>query len=396
MTHAVTLRGLKAAGLLPIAYLAFSGMTPLSAATQVAVTNLVSNGAVPAVTIDPNLVNPWGLAHSPTSPFWISDNGAGVSTLYNGAGAKIPLTVTVPPPAGTTGTSAPTGVVFNGNAGSFQVSSGGNTGTSAFIFSTEDGTISGWSPSVNGTQAILAADESGLGAGAVYKGLAIASTAGGNFLYASDFHNGLVEQFDSNFNLIRSFTDAGVAPGYAPFGAQVLGDHLFVTYALQDATGHDDVAGAGNGYVDIFNFDGTLFQRLVSQGGEVNSPWGLDIAPAGFGDIAGKLLVGNFGDGTISIFDLLTGNFGGKLLGQDGNPIAIDGLWGLMNGNGGSGGNANTVYFTAGLNGEQDGLFGSLSAVPEPSSWILMLLGFGAVGAALRRGRKVRVLPQLA
>ena len=396
MTHAVTLRGLKAAGLLPIAYLGLSGMTPLSAATQVTVTNLVSNGAVPAVTIDPDLVNPWGLAHSPTSPFWISDNGAGVSTLYNGAGTKIPLTVTVPPPGGSTDTSAPTGVVFNGNNGSFQVSSGGRTGTSAFIFATEDGTISGWSPSVNGTQAILAADESSLGGGAVYKGLAIASTAGGNFLYASDFRNGLVEQFDSSFNLIRSFTDAGVAPGYAPFGAQVLDGHLFVTYALQDATGHDDVAGPGNGYVDIFNFDGTLFQRLVSQGGELNSPWGLDIAPAGFGDVAGKLLVGNFGDGTISVFDLLTGNFAGKLLGEDGNPIAIDGLWGLMNGNGGSGGNANTVYFTAGLNGEQDGLFGSLSAVPEPSSWALMLLGFGAVGMALRRGRNVRVLPQLA
>src|SRR5206468_3564761 len=179
-----------------------------------------------------------------------------------------------------TGTAAPTGVVFNGNAGSFQVSSGGNTGTSAFIFSTEDGTISGWSPSVNQTQAILAADNSGLGAGAVYKGLAIASTSGGNFLYASDFRNGLVEQFDSNFNLIRSFTDAGVAPGYAPFGAQVLDGHLFVTYALQDATRHDDVAGPGNGYVDIFNFDGTFLQRLVSQGGQVNSPWGLDIAPA--------------------------------------------------------------------------------------------------------------------
>jgi uncharacterized protein (TIGR03118 family) len=187
-----------------------------------------------------------------------------------------------------------------------------------------------------------------------------------------------------------------VAPGYAPFGAQVLDGHLFVTYALQDATRHDDVAGPGNGYVDIFNFDGTLFQRLVSQGGEVNSPWGLDIAPAGFGDVAGKLLVGNFGDGTISVFDLLTGSFAGKLLGQDGNPIAIDGLWGLMNGNGGSGGDANKVYFTAGLNGEQDGLFGSLSAVPEPSSWALMLFGFGAVGWALRRKRNVSVLPQLA
>jgi uncharacterized protein (TIGR03118 family) len=396
MNYPVTLNSLKVARLVAAGFLGLCGITPVVAQTKVTVTNLVSNGAVPAATIDPNLVNPWGLARSPTSPFWISDNGTGVSTLYNGAGTKVPLTVTVPPPTGSTGTSAPTGVVFNGNAGSFQVTSGGKTGTSAFIFSTEDGTISGWAPSVNGTQAILAADNSALGAGAVYKGLAIASSPSGNFLYAPDFRNGLVEQFDSSFNLIRSFTDPGVMPGYAPFGAQVLDDHLFVTYALQDAAKHDDVAGAGNGYVDIFNFDGTLFQRLVSQGGQVNSPWGLDIAPASFGADAGKLLVGNFGDGTISIFDLLTGNFMGKLLGQDGNPLEIDGLWALMNGNGGNGGDPNKVYFTAGLNGEKDGLFGSLSPVPEPSTWALMLFGFGAVGLVMRRKRAVGQLPQLA
>lgn len=395
MTHSVTSRSLRIA-LLVSGYLAFAGVTPASAATQVAVTNLVSNGAVPAATIDPNLVNPWGLARSATGPFWISDNGTGLSTLYNGAGTKIPLTVTIPPPKGSTGTAAPTGIVFNGNAGSFQVTSGGKTGTSAFIFSTEDGTISGWAPSVSTTQAILAADNSALGAGSVYKGLAIASTASGNFLYASDFRNGLVEQFDSSFNLVRSFTDPGVAPGYAPFGAQVLDGHLFVTYALQNDLKHDDVAGPGNGYVDVFNFDGTLFQRLVSQGGEINSPWGLDIAPASFGDAAGKLLVGNFGDGTISIFDLMTGNFMGRLLGTDGKPIVIDGLWGLMNGNGGSGGDPNKVYFTAGINGEADGLFGSLTAVPEPSSWALMLLGFAAVGIAMRRRRNGSSLPQLA
>jgi uncharacterized protein (TIGR03118 family) len=391
MNHAVTLRGLRAATLLPIAFLGLSGVTPLSAATQVVQTNLVSNGAVPAVTIDPNLVNPWGLARSPTSPFWVADNGTGVSTLYNGAGTKISLTVTVPPPPGSTGPSAPTGVVFNGNSGSFQV--GGTT--PAFIFSTEDGTISAWAGSF-GTNAVIAKDESGLGAGAEYKGLAIASTGTGNFLYATDFSNGLVEQFDSNYNLVRSFTDAGVAPGYAPFGTQVLDGHLFVTYALKDPVTGDDVAGAGNGYVDIFNFDGTLFQRLVSQGAEVNSPWGLDIAPAGFGDAAGKLLVGNFGDGTISIFDLLTGNFLGKLLGTDGNPVQIDGLWALMNGNGGNGGDPNKVYFTAGLNDEADGLFGSLSAVPEPTSWALMLFGFAGIGLAIRRRKERQPIAQLA
>jgi uncharacterized protein (TIGR03118 family) len=282
--------------------------------------------------------------------------------------------------------------VFNGSPGTFQVTSGGKTGTSAFIFSTEDGTISGWAPSVDTTHAILAADNSMMGAGAVYKGLAIASTSAGNFIYASDFRNGFVEQFDSHFNLVRSFSDPSVAPGYAPFGAQVLDGHLFVTYALQDGAKHDDVAGPGNGYVDVFNFDGTLFERLVSQGGQVNSPWGLDIAPASFGDAAGKLLVGNFGDGTISIFDLVTGNFMGKLLGEDGKPIVIDGLWALVNGNGGNGGDPNKVYFTAGINGEADGLFGSLSPVPEPSTWALMLFGLGAIGVALRRRRDHRLL----
>lgn len=395
MHRLVILRSLKFALVVTATLTALSGAASAQAATTFQITNLVSNGAVPAATMDPNLVNPWGLARSPTGPFWVSDNGTGVSTLYSGSGSKVPLTVTIPPPGGSTDTAAPTGVVFNGNAGNFQVSSGGKTGTSAFIFSTEDGTISGWSPSVNSTQAILAADESGLGAGAVYKGLAIGPSGGSNFIYASDFRNGLVEQFDSSFNLIRSFTDPGVAPGYAPFGIQVLGGHLYVTYALQDGAKHDDVPGPGNGYVDVFNLDGTFLQRLVSQGGEVNSPWGLDIAPVSFGNLAGDLLVGNFGDGTISAFDLLTGNFLGKLDGSDGNPLHIDGLWALMNGNG-TNSDANKVYFTAGLNGEQDGLFGSIAPVPEPASWALMLLGFGAIGLRIRRKSTERKLRQIA
>ena len=175
----------------------------------------------------------------------------------------------------------------------------------------------------------------------------------------------------------------------------MLNGHLYVTYAMQDATRHDDVAGAGNGYVDVFNLDGTFLQRLVSQGGQVNSPWGLDIAPAGFPDFAGQLLVGNFGDGTISAFDLITGNFLGQLMGTDGNPVQIDGLWALMNGNG-TNSNANGIYFTAGLNGEQDGLFGVLTAVPEPSTWAMMLLGFGGIGLRMRRKSNNARLHQLA
>lgn len=397
MSHTKKSRAIKGAAVVAASLVALTAASPAQAQVEVQVTNLVSDGAVPAKTIDPNLVNPWGLARSPTSPFWVSDNGTGVSTLYTGTGTKVPLTVTIPPPTGSTDTSAPTGQVFNGTAGAFQVTSGGKTGTSTFIFSTEDGTISGWSPAVNTTNAILAADESNLGAGAVYKGLAIGSFGGANFLYATDFRNGLVEQFDSNFNLVRSFTDASVAPGYAPFGAQVLNGHLYVTYALQDADRHDDVAGAGNGYVDVFNLDGTLLQRLVSQGGEVNSPWGLDIAPSSFGSFGGQLLVGNFGDGTISAFDILTGNFLGQVDDANGNPLHLDGLWGLMNGNG-TNSDAQGVYFTAGLNGEQDGLFGVMHAVPEPSSWALMLLGFGAMGLLTRgaRGSAVRRPRQLA
>jgi len=219
--------------------------------------------------------------------------------------------------------------------------------------------------------------------------------AGSQFLYASDFSNGLIEQFDSGFNLVRSFGDPTVAAGYAPFGAQVLGGHLFVTYALQDADKEDDVAGPGNGYVDEFNLDGTFVRQLVGQGGEINSPWGLDIAPSSFGEFAGDLLVGNFGDGTISAFDLTTGMFDGKLRGTDGNPIVLGDLWALLNGNGGKGGDTDKVYFTAGVSDEAHGLFGALVAVPvpEPGSWALMLCGFAISGINPRSREPPAILP---
>jgi uncharacterized protein (TIGR03118 family) len=343
---------------------------PAAAAVTFAVTNLVSDGSVPAVTIDPNLVNPWGVSFAPTSPFWVSDNKTGVSTLYTGAGAKLGLTVTIPPSP-----SSPTGQVFNsGAATAFQI--GGTK--PLFIFDSEDGVISGWAGSF-GTTAQIGAST----AGAVYKGLAIGSDAAGDHLYAADFHNGVVQMYTNNFGGSTSFTDPSVAAGYAPFNAQVLNGQLYVTFAKQDAAGHDDVAGAGNGYVDVFNLDGTLNRRLVSQGGEVNSPWGLAIAPASFHDLAGDLLVGNFGDGTISAFDNLTGAFRGRLLGVDNNPLVFGDLWALTPGNGVTG-SSQQIYFTAGLVDENGGLFGVLTAIPEPSSWTLMLLGFGLMGAALR------------
>lgn len=329
-------------------------------------TNLVSDGFVPAATIDPNLVNPWGVSHSATSPFWVSDNGAGVATLYDGSGTPFPvgnpLVVTIPPPTGGTDQAAPTGQVFNGGTGGFVVTEGDKSASATFLFATEDGTISGWNPTVDPTHAVLVVDNSGNDA--VYKGLTLATTdSGQKLLFASDFHNGMVDVFDQNFQKVNSFTDSSLPEGYAPFNVQVLNGHLFVTFALQNAAKHDDVAGPGNGFVDEFDLNGHLLHQVAANG-PLNSPWGLDIAPASFGQFAGDLLVGNFGDGTINVFDPNTDAFLGKLEGADGQPIQNDGLWALINGNGGNGGDPNKVYFTAGLNGEADGLFGSLTPLP--------------------------------
>jgi uncharacterized protein (TIGR03118 family) len=235
--------------------------------------------------------------------------------------------------------------------------------------------------------------------GAVYKGLAIGNSSAGFVLYAANFRSGKIDVFDHNFapiTLAGNFTDAsppavpaGTPPGqsYAPFNVQVLDGNLYVTYALQDGAKHDDVAGAGNGFVDEFDLNGTLIRRVATNG-SLDSPWGLDIAPAGFGSFSNDLLVGNFGDGRINVYDSLTDLFVGQIEDKSGNPIAIDGLWGLINGNGGSGGNANEVYFAAGINEEGDGLFGSLAAIPESSTLALMAAGLFGLGALLRR-RKV-------
>ena len=333
-------------------------------------TNLVSDLPNIAQFQDPNLLNPWGLSHSPTSPWWVSDNGAGVSTLYNGDGTARSLVVTIPPPAGSPPgtTSAPTGNVFNGTSG-FVVTEGGKSGSSFFIFATEDGTISGWNPGVDPTHAVLAVDRSGVGAGAVYKGLAIGSDGSGTFIYATNFRFGTVEMFDSNFKLVLSFTDPKLAntcplPNqcYAPFGIQNIGGNLYVTYALQDVAHHDDVSGPAHGFVDIFDTNGNLIQRLVSHG-RLNSPWGLALAPADFGRFSNDLLVGNFGDGRINAIDPNNGAFLGQLSVQPGNPITIDDLWGLAFGNGASAGGTNELFFTAGINDEADGLFGTITSV---------------------------------
>ena len=348
-------------------------------------TNLVSNIPGMAKFTDPNLKNPWGMSHSAGSPWWISDNNAGVATVYKGDGTAfqvgsppMPLVVTIPMPDGTPG-GAPTGNVFNSvnstNPKEFVVSENGNSGPSRFIFATEDGTISGWNPGVDLTHAILAVDRSTKmdpqgDVGAVYKGLATGSNDKGDFIYATNFRFGTVEQFDAQFNLVRSFTDSELSTDcplpnfpnqcFAPFGIQNINGDLYVTFALQKPDKHDDLSGPGRGFVDVFDTDGNLIRRLAS-GGTLNSPWGLALAPEGFGRFGKDVLVGNFGDGSINAFEPDTGAFRGQLKDQKGNAITIDDLWGLGFGNGGLAGDTDTLFFTAGINDEMDGLFGSIT-----------------------------------
>jgi len=327
-------------------------------AQRVTQTNLVSDVPAWAPTVDPHLVNAWGIAFGPTSPIWVADNGTGLSTIYTGNGAIVPLVVTVPGPAGSTDHSAPTGLVFNGT-GKFTVSDGGKSGPALFIFDTEDGTISGWSPAVTTKHSIRVIDNSGLDA--IYKGLAIGTTQeGSSFIYATNFHSGWVEIYDSNFQWVKNFTDMTVPEGYAPFGIQNINGMLVVTFAKQDEDKEDDVAGAGFGFVDIFDLSGNMVKRLVSRGA-LNAPWGLALAPANFGRFSNALLVGNFGNGWINAYNPSTGALLGHLLNPNGSPLAIDGLWGLEFGTGSAAsGPTNTLFFTAGPEDESHGLFGKL------------------------------------
>ena len=355
---------------------------PAYAQTGYNQTNLVSNIPGLAVVTDPNLVNPWGMASSATSPWWIADNGTGLSTLYNGnTGAKAALTVTIPTELGGTPPSAPTGLVFNSTA-AFLLPTGGK---SLFIFASENGTISAWN-GAQGTTALRMADLSG--AGALYKGLAIGSVGSASFLYATDFTNSKIQVFDSAFaptTVAGSFTDPNLPAGYSPFGIKNLGGKIYVTYALSG--GDDEIAGAGLGFVDVFDTNGNFLDRVAS-GGTLNAPWGLALAPSDFGDFSNDLLIGNFGDGTINAFDPTTFAFEGQLLDVNGNPIFIDGLWDLSFGNGANGGLKNSLYFTAGLNDEADGLVGFLH-VPEP--FTLSVFGAGLAGMMVVRRRRKAV-----
>ena len=328
-----------------------------TALAQYKETDLVSNQAGVAPLKDSDLVNGWGLTRAPASPFWVSDNVTGKSTLYTGSGAKVSLVVTIPPaPGNTTGT--PTGDVFNITTGSltpaFVVSKNGKSAAALFIFATLDGTISGWNPGVDPTNAVIGADRSG--SGAVYTGLAIASTESGDFLYAADNGpNSEVDVFDAHFNLVKSFTDPDINGGFAPYGIQHLGGHIWVTFGGNKSA---------SGFVDEFDTEGNLIKH-VAVNGPLHSPWGLAMAPADFGPFSNALLVANnIPKGRIDAFDPNTGAFLGVLRDAHGRAIEIDQLWAIEFGNSGNNGKPNQLFFTAGPNNYANGLFGMITFGP--------------------------------
>ena len=356
--------------------LAFSGVAaPVAAAGGSIATrsydqaNLVSDIPGLAAHTDPNLKNPWGTSVGPGSPIWVSDNHAGVTTLYDGAGNPQPRIVSIPAPssAGPDAVGAPTGQGFNTfdpASPDFVISKNGKSAPAFFLFATEDGTIAGWNPNVDKTHAVIAVDrstatDSAGDVGANYKGLALVTTPTGKFIYATSFRFGTVDVFDSHFDLVNSFTDPTIPAGFAPFGIHNIGGKLYVTFAKQGPGKADDDARPGNGFVDVFAPNGDLLQRLVS-GGRLDSPWAVTLAPASFGAFGGDVLVGNFGNGRINAYDPTSGEFQGELSGPGGGPITIDGLWGLRFAPATPGAGPNTLFFTAGLNHEADGLFGTL------------------------------------
>ncbi len=325
---------------------------------------------------DPNLVNNWGLSYSPTGPFWASANGTGKSTVYTvnpstQVTAVSSLVVSIP------GDGSVTGQVYNANASSFN--------GDRFLFVSEDGTVSGWrggAPFGNNAETLQASSASN-----VYKGSAISTINGTSYLYAANFKNGSIDVMKGTAgtpSLAGSFTDPYLptGTGYAPFNVQNLGGTLYVAYAQHDSTGMNEVAGAGRGFVDAFDLQGNFLNR-VATGGTLNAPWGLAIAPSSFGALSGSLLVGNFGDGTISAFGLGSNTYLGQIQAANGTPLVIDGLWALTPGNGGSAGSSSLLYYSAGPNAEAHGVLGVLTPVPEPTTALLWVFGVGLV--AVRR-----------
>jgi len=367
---------------------AISGLATTSQGGFISVTNLVTDdqSVNSAQITDPFLKNAWGISHSGGSPFWVSDNATGVATLYSvnpatNATAKVNLGTPPDPSGGVVippfGAGNPTGQVFN-SAGASAFN--GDT----FLFVSEDGTISGWRNALGTRAEVLQLSDPGN----VYKGTTLDTTGGHSYLLSANFRAGTIDVLKGDVGapgLGGKFVDPGTPSGYAPFNIQVLGGRVYVTYAQQDAEKHDDVAGPGHGFVSAFDLQGNFLGRIGSAG-TLDSPWGLAIAPTSFQGLAGDLLVGNFGDGRINVFnpDPSAAAFLGQLTGADGRPIVIDGLWGLMPGNDGNGGSSQKIYFAAGPSDETHGLFGVLQSetVPEPSSMVL-----GLIAAGLLAGR---------
>jgi uncharacterized protein (TIGR03118 family) len=351
-------------------------------------TNLVSDQPGVAVQTDSDLKNSWGIAFNPAGFAWVANNHIGKSTLYDGIGNKNSLIVGIPDATGTVGAGAATGIVFSGGS-DFVVTQGPDTGPARFIFASEDGVISAWAPNVPSpppaTVAHVVANPPNNNA--IYKGLALGTSGGNDFLYATDFHNGRIDVYNSSFgftSLAGNFTDPNIPAGFAPFGIQNISGQLFVTYAKQDDAAEDDVSGLGNGFVDIYDTSGNLVKRLISQGA-LNSPWGLAKAPANFGAFSNDLLVGNFGDGLIHAYDPSTGAPLGTLSDNNSVPIAKEGLWALQFGNGLLSQPTNTLFFSSGPGVEEHGVYGRIDVVPEPISWLLGLMA--ACGIVLMRRR---------
>jgi len=351
LNHTTRPRRIAVLSILTIALLSL----PAVAQTYTA-TILTSDLANISADTDSNLSNPWGLVASSSGPWWVSDNNTGLSTLYNGSGLPQSLVVTIPSGTGS-GTGVPSGIAFN-SSNDFQLSPG-NPAT--FLFVSEDGTVQGWNHSVNPTESVIEVNNFGA---AVYKGIALASAGGVNYIYATNFFAGTVDVFDSSFAPhsfgANAFVDSTIPSGFAPFNIQLVGGKLIVTYAKQDAAKHDDVAGPGNGYVDVFDTEGNLLSRLPHLI-QMNSPWAIVQAPANFGALSNDLLIGNFGSGSIMAFNPDKGDFIGLMLDESKLPMRIDSLWALQFGNGGSAGPANTLFYTAGTFDETYGEFGTIT-----------------------------------
>lgn len=336
-------------------------------------TNLVSDIPGLAANTDPNLKNPWGISFSATSPFWISDQASGKSTLYDGEGNPNSLVVSIP--GGTPPVTGPTGQVFNSTTG-FVLPTGG---AARFIFDTLNGTIAGWN---GGTSAVTEVTTPG----AIYTGLALASSSGSNYLYAAD-STGQIRVFNSSFqpvNLTGNFSDPNAPAGFVPFNIQLIGSSLYVTYAQLTAQG----TGLPGGFVDVFNTNGTFAGRLVSSSA-LYAPWGITLAPSAFGSFSNDLLVGNFGNGEINAFDPITGALVGTLDGTNGQPLVNDYLWALETRTGGTNTDPNTLYFDAGINNQQDGLFGAITLAPEPTTITLACLGVMALAFSVKRKQRI-------